>query len=169
MTPGWGLGGFGESLFGTAPQTTLGSVSVIYGSGTVIFASEQTLASGATLTFDSTGVAYKIVTGGTSQTTYTVFPVFLGTTNATATAVTTPAAGLFGGAGVIVVTSPTSFCYESTDLANATYDKLYPSQMVVGSTSQIPMSSSGTLSGTAATTRLSTSVTMTPVSLTRSG
>ena len=141
---------------GVPTPVLIGTVSVFLGSSTIIFASNQTIAAGTTLTFDSTGAAYRITASGTSQTIYSIFPVFQGTTNATASAFTTAAIGLFNGSGNIVVTGPTTFVISSENILNQTN-----TFNTVAATVEISMSNSGALSGTASVNHNASLVTTT--------
>ena len=155
---GFGIGGYGSNPYGTPNSAVVGTCSVFLGSNTIIFASPQTLAAGVALTFDSSGQAYKILYSGTSQTIFTIFPVYQGTDNVTATATSTPAAGFYQSGGAIIVTGPNTFLFNAAGTTNtpATSTLLVPAF-----TNQIAMSGTGTLAGTANVTRASNIVTTT--------
>jgi hypothetical protein len=134
-------------------ETNLGSCSVTYGSNSITFSSPQTIAANITLKFDNTGIAYRITTSGASQTNYTIFPVFLGATNASATAITTCAAGFLNGSTKVTVTGPKTLAVP-VFLLNGN-----SSQSRVNVNTEIPISSSSALAGTASVTRLQAAVT----------
>jgi hypothetical protein len=151
---------------GHNPQTLTGNnVSVATGSTAIVFTNPVTLNAAEIITFDAnaSGTAYKVSSG--SGTTYFIYPAYAGASSSTLNVTRTSAAGLYAGSGNIAVTGLDTFVFLSPDPINLGNTTASPSTLtrvnrMVG-TSQIPLSASGTLSGTAAITHNTSVVTLT--------
>ena len=151
---------------GHAPQTLTGNnVSAATGSTAIIFTNPVTLNAAEIITFDgnASGLAYKVSSG--SGTTYFIYPAYSGASASNLTVTRTSAAAIFGGQTNIAVTGPDTFAFLTPAPINLGNTTANPSTLTrvnrMAGTSQIPLSASGALSGTAAITHNTSTVTLT--------
>ena len=135
--------------------TLSGTAIVTNGSPSIIFSSPQTLTNDQGIIVDSTGYAYKVSPAITNSTIGNLFPVYQGPTTSGVSVQTVPACQWFDQAGVVVVTSPTSFVIDNENAFNI----LNPFTNTVSGINQLTVSRSGIFAGVLASgTHNSTSI-----------
>ena len=137
----------------TRITTTLsGTATVTNGSAAVIFTNPQTITGNQILTFDNSGVAYRVSPATSSSTIAMIFPIYQGATASGVTATEVPGLEWWNQTGLVFVTGPETFVLSNFNTSNAPN---FLSANRIASTSAIPISQSSVLAGvTANATRL---------------